>query len=234
MIINQLIPAPGTQFDLESDLDRLTELYRPPSTSWLRLNFVASIDGIAADSNGLSEGLSSRTDRRILGLIRKNSDVVLVGAGSVRAEGYFLPRSTDLAVVTSTGDLGGHQFPKSISPEKLTVFCPKSAKVRLVESLGEVPYTVIELPGPEINLREVIKALNSQGRSSIVCEGGPTLAAKLIDAGLVQELCLTINPSLIGAGPGFLSGLVDGKTLELSQLLLDEESLLYGRWLLKP
>ncbi len=234
MILNQLIPATGSQFDLESDLDRLAELYRPPSTPWLRLNFVASIDGIAADSNGVSEGLSSRTDRRILGLIRRNSDVVLVGAGSVRAEGYFLPRSTDLAVVTSTGDLGGHKFPKSIPPEKLTVFCPKSARSRLSESLGEVPHTVIELPGPQINLGEVIGVLNNRGKKSIVCEGGPTLAAGLIDAGLVQELCLTINPSLIGAGPGFLSGLIENRALELSQLLLDEESLLYGRWLLKP
>ena len=93
MNLTRLIPGPAAEFDLDSvgATAELSELYRPPRARWLRLNLVASINGNAAGADGTSDGLTSRTDRRILGAIRRLSDVVLVGASSVRKEGYFLP-----------------------------------------------------------------------------------------------------------------------------------------------
>ena len=73
------------------DRDRLLELYAPRAPDWLRLNLVASVSGSAAGTDGTSESLTSRADRRILGVIRELADVVLVGANSVRAEGYRCP-----------------------------------------------------------------------------------------------------------------------------------------------
>ena len=53
----------------------------------VRFNFVASIDGAATD-HGLSGGLSGQADKRVFDILRRLCDVVLVGAGTVRAEGY--------------------------------------------------------------------------------------------------------------------------------------------------
>ncbi len=104
MILRRLVPA-GPELDLD-DRPALLDLYRPPRSTWLRLNMVATVDGAAAGSDGTSESLTNRADRRILGVIRELADVVLVGAASVRAEGYQLPKRAPLAVVTRSGDLG--------------------------------------------------------------------------------------------------------------------------------
>ncbi|OUD85495.1 hypothetical protein BC477_13870 [Clavibacter michiganensis subsp. michiganensis] len=69
----------------------LEDLYRPGSADHVRLNFVASVDGSVVGADGTSDSLSSVVDRRILGVIRELADVVLVGAGTVRAERYVLP-----------------------------------------------------------------------------------------------------------------------------------------------
>jgi hypothetical protein len=78
---------------LEDDGTRswLEDLYRPASPVHVRLNFVASVDGSVIGADGSSDSLSSVVDRRILGVIRELADVVLVGAGTVRAERYVLP-----------------------------------------------------------------------------------------------------------------------------------------------
>src|SRR6478752_9729815 len=63
----------------------------------VRVNFVASIDGAATD-HGLSGGLSGQADKRVFDILRRLCDVVLVGAGTVRAEGYG-PMRLDTASV---------------------------------------------------------------------------------------------------------------------------------------
>jgi Pyrimidine reductase, riboflavin biosynthesis len=230
--LTRLIPGPSAEFDLESEgaAAELSELYRPPRRRWLRLNFVASINGNVAGPDGTSDGLTSRTDRRILGTIRRLSDVVLVGASSVRKEGYFLPKTAPLAIVTGSGDLSGHQIPADVGAGRVIVLCPPDAQDALGASLGSVPATVITLPGPRVSPAEAVTALHRLGHDSIVCEGGPSLAAQLIDADLVDELCLSTSPVLNGTDVPVLPGLTRGKVLHLSQLLVDPDGVLYARW----
>lgn len=90
--MRQLIsPSHSPRLDPDS-LEALAEVYAYPDQvnlgrPWLRANMVSGLDG-AARLSGLSEGLSSQTDKRIFGVLRALSDVVLVGAETVRAEGY--------------------------------------------------------------------------------------------------------------------------------------------------
>ncbi|WP_181134458.1 dihydrofolate reductase family protein, partial [Rathayibacter sp. AY1D5] len=70
---------------------------------------IASVTGSSTGSDGTSETLTNRVDRTILGVVREQADVVLVGAASVRAEGYRVPRRVPLAVVSASGDLAGHR-----------------------------------------------------------------------------------------------------------------------------
>ena len=207
------------------DRDRLLELYAPPSPDWLRLNLVASVSGSAAGTDGTSESLTSRADRRILGVIRELADVVLVGANSVRAEGYQLPRRAQLAIVTRSGDLGGHRL--GGSERQAVVFGPESARGAAAASIGARFVALADDSMPTL-----LAALRAEGYASIVCEGGPNLAAQLIAAGVVDELCLTTSPRLNGNSLPLLgAGAADELPLSLSQLLIDDtDDTLFARW----
>ncbi|MBB5631839.1 riboflavin biosynthesis pyrimidine reductase [Cryobacterium mesophilum] len=231
MTLTRLIPAPPAGFDLDdADDDTLESLYTPPQARWLRLNLVASVNGNAAGSDGTSNGLSNRTDRRILGAIRRLSDVVLVGASSVRREGYFLPKSAPLAIVTGTGDFRGHRIPADVGPGRIIVLCPASAEDMVRSSLGDRPVAIVQLPGPRLQASAIVDALRRLGHERIVCEGGPMLASQLVDADVVDELCLSTSPIVNGVDVPVLPGLDGSRPLRLNQLLVDSESVLYARW----
>ncbi|MGH1525937.1 dihydrofolate reductase family protein [Leifsonia sp. L25] len=84
---------------------RIAELYSDGAGNpWLRVNFVSSIDG-AATRQGLSGGLSDDADHRVFDILRRLCDVVLVGAGTVRAEGYG-PMRVDEASQRARRDAG--------------------------------------------------------------------------------------------------------------------------------
>ena len=231
MTITRLLPGPITEFDVEEPRPRaLAELYALPQRRWLRLNLISSVNGNAAGTDGTSEGLSSRTDRRILGAIRRLADVVLVGASSVRREGYLLPRTAPLAIVTRSGDLVGHRIPADVAEGRVIILCPSSAEDSLRSSLRGLPVTVVHLPGPQLEPKAIIGALRELGLESIVCEGGPSLAAQLVEATLVDELCLSTSPLVNSTHLPVLPGLRDTVALRLSQLLVDSEGALYARW----
>ncbi|HPG75402.1 MAG TPA: dihydrofolate reductase family protein, partial [Rhodoglobus sp.] len=199
MILTRVHPGPPESLELDaaSTRDRLLDLYRPAPSPTLRLNLVASISGSAAGSDGTSDTLTSRVDRRILGVIRELSDVVLVGAASVRAEGYQVPQRARLAVLTASGDLAGHRI-RPDQRESVIVLAPAEARERVLESLPGAELIIVPTTGPTVAMNDVVDALHSAGFDSIVCEGGPGLAGQLIAAGLVDELCLTTSPQLGG------------------------------------
>src|SRR5262245_3617933 len=92
--VRRLLPADGQPVDLDDGA--LAEAYAVPAgrggRPWhLRVNFVASADG-AVTLDDRSGGLSNPADKRVFGLLRDLADVVLVGAGTVRAEGYRAQR----------------------------------------------------------------------------------------------------------------------------------------------
>ena len=214
--------------DIEDlDLDdraRLLELYAPPRADWLRLNLVASVSGSAAGADGTSESLTSRADRRILGVIRELADVVLVGANSVRAEGYQLPKRAPLAIVTRSGDLGGHRL--GGGERQAIVFGPESARAAAAASI-DARFIAVEDDG----IHTLLAALRAEGFASIVCEGGPSLASQLIAAGVVDELCLTTSPRLNGNALPVLGGVTaEDVPVRLDQLLVDGDGSLFARW----
>lgn len=230
MILRRVHPGPEERLELEAEgtRARLLDLYRPPAETWLRLNLVTSVSGSAAGSDGTSETLTSAADRRILGVIRELADVVLVGAQSVRAEGYVRPKRVPLAVVTASGDLAGHRITGDGPP--VVVVCPQEAVDRVRASLADA--VIVTVPGPRMPPADIIAALRSRGFASLVCEGGPGLARQLVVGGLVDEVCLTTSPRLTGATlPLFGTEAFPEVAVSLAQLLLDDESSIYSRWL---
>ncbi|HEU4947388.1 MAG TPA: pyrimidine reductase family protein [Kribbella sp.] len=186
------------------------------STPYLRANMVASIDG-AVEVSGLSGALSSPDDQEVFRRLRMLTDVVLVGAGTVRAEGYSglrlakarqqwrrehgLPDNPRLAVVTSRLDLDPGSPAMAESAVRPLVLTHAAAPADRLEAVSQVADVVI--CGQEAVDALAVKAqLVALEMPQILCEGGPLLLGALTAADLVDELCLSVSPLLAGPGAG--------------------------------
>ncbi len=226
--LRRLLPT-GPDLDLSAeDADaRLIEAYSPAPA--LRLNLVAGIGGAASDGSGTSDGLSDPLDRRILGLLRTLADVVLVGASSVRSEGYRMPRTAALAVLTASGDLRGHRLTRAL-PGRLLVLTTAAGSEPARRQLPDADVVVLPDEEGRVPLQHALAALRERGLERVLCEGGPTLAGALLEQDLVDELCLTTSPSAGGAALPVLGASAPPRAMRLEGLLSDERSALYARW----
>lgn len=220
----------------------------PDHRPWLRANMVASADG-AATVGGRSGGLSGAADRQVFGLLRALADVVLVGAGTVRAENYRpaqaspdhvaqrarrgMPPAPIIAVVSQRLDLDPEAplFAKAEPPT--IVVTSASAPPDQIAALGDVADLLV-VGEHEVDLGHTVDALVNRGLTRILCEGGPTLLRHVAAAERLDELCLTVSPQLLGGhAPRILDGdlLLPPQALELGQVLEDDGYLFlrYGR-----
>ncbi|WP_244285241.1 dihydrofolate reductase family protein [Cryobacterium shii] len=243
MTLTRVFPEPRAAEDIAGAVDGLDPAgrdwllarYAPETDAYLRVNMIGSLNGSVAGADGTSESLSSKQDRRILGVIRELSDVVLVGAGSVRAEGYVVPARAALAVVTSTGNLGGHRLHASAttSDRPVYILCPRSAvgRVEAVDGTNRATIVVVDDVDGLLRPAAIVDALHSRGLTRIVCEGGPVLAGRLFAADLVDELCLSTSPQIVLGSRALLeSDQAVTSRFSLRQLLLDDQGATYARW----
>lgn len=183
----------------------MSRRYAAPGERYVRLNLVTTITGATAGGDGTSNSITSRTDRYVLGAIRRSADVVLVGAETVRAEGYTLPKSVRVAIVTGSGDFGAEGLRTDGDRPPAIVLCPASRADRVREALRGAPVEVTPLPGgDELAPQAIVDALVAAGLPRIVCEGGPALATQFLEAGLVDEICVTVSPAIEPPGHPFV------------------------------
>lgn len=224
------------------DDDQLTACYAADDASAqsVRVNFVASIDGAATD-HGLSRGLSGHADRRVFDLLRRLADVILVGAGTVRAEGYGTMRldsaSTRLrraggltdqpavAIVSGTLRLDPESFTDApVKPIVVTVGASSHAKKEALSRVSDVLVCGEET----LDVNVMLDAFAKRGLRRVLCEGGPTLFGTLLDADRVDELCLTISPLLeAGGAHRILAGAPEkARRMTLRHVLVSDGTLL--------
>jgi len=229
--VDALLPAPGATVDADREAMRtwLAERYAIEGDAWLRVNLVAALGGQTTASDGTSDGLTGGIDRLLLAVLRRSADVVLVGAGTLRAERLGMPRTAALAVATRRGDLDPAVLPEPTEDgRRALVLCPDRVAGPLRDRLGERARVVPIEGDPSASPVLLVDALVAEGLPRIVCEGGAELAGRLVTAGIVQELDLTTAPVLAGGGPS-LRAL--GGAWTLGGLLRDETDRLYARWL---
>jgi riboflavin biosynthesis pyrimidine reductase len=161
----------------------------------VRLNMIASLDGATAVA-GVAGGLGGRADQTLFHLLRSLADVVLVAAGTVRAERYG-PSPVPVAVVTRSCrlDWDSRFFTAPIArPIVVTVAtAPAAARARAAEVAD-----VVVAGEHDVDLVDAVGALGARGFRAVLSEGGPILNAQLAAAGLLDELCLTLSPLLVG------------------------------------
>ncbi|MGP3536657.1 dihydrofolate reductase family protein [Microbacterium sp. RD1] len=229
MRVTEIVPASGDAFDVGTAEGEaaLASRYDVGRGAFVRLNMITSVTGAAVGGDGTSNTLTSRTDRAVLGLIRRGSDVVVVGAATVRAEGYLLPRAARLAVVTTSGDLTGHRFPEA--PGAVLLVCPADRVDAVRERSGLSSAEIVGVTGgDELRPQAIVAALRSRGLERIVCEGGPTLAARFADAGVIDEYCVTVAPVLEPAPRAFLP-IRRAAATAVAGMLVDEDGFSYLR-----
>lgn len=230
--------------DGPADVD-LAECYAFPAERWLRLNMVASVDG-ATWLKGVSGGLSGAGDRRIFHVLRGLADVILVGAATVRAEGYGparpregwaalragRPPTPPIAVVTRhiDLDLDGALFTEAEPHARPIVITTSAAPAARLARAAEVAEVVVA-GEDRVEPRLAVQALHERGLGRILCEGGPALNGQLAAAGLVDEVCLTVSPLLLGGDARrILDGAAAPTELSLAQVL-EEDGFLFCRYL---
>lgn len=201
---------------MTSDPGELERLYAYPviDRPWVRTNFVTTLDGAAAGSDGKSGTLGGDADTRVFGLLRSLADVIVVGAGTARAEGY-----ADFVVDTDLrGRLGLSPVPamalvsRSLDiPDALVkpgnlVITSADADATALASL-RTTLEVIAVGDHAVDWTAVLGELAARGLTRVLCEGGPSLHGELVGLDLVDELCLTIAPVLAaGAAPRIAHG----------------------------
>ncbi|GAA4144251.1 pyrimidine reductase family protein [Leifsonia shinshuensis] len=191
--------------------ERIAELYAEGAGDpWLRVNFVSSIDG-AATRQGLSGGLSDDADHRVFDILRRLCDVVVVGAGTVRAEGYGAMRVDEasqrarrdagltahpaFAIVSASLDLDPASPIFRDAPQRPIIVTTELSRRDTREALAEVADVVV-CGAERVEPGRLVAGLVERGLTRIHCEGGPHLFGDLIAAGAVDELCLTVSPTL--------------------------------------
>nr|WP_204332070.1 dihydrofolate reductase family protein [Geodermatophilus sabuli] len=234
-----MLPGPAGDLDDAG----LAEAYRRPPGRSLRVNFVASLDG-AITVSGRSAGLGSPGDKRVFRLLRALSDVVLVGHGTAATEGYR-PIAADSSVGRlretlgrpATAPLAVASRRASLAPGDRLAAAPTvlvtcaAADPRRRAALADAGVTVLVCGEDDVDLPLALDELAALGHEQVLCEGGPQLFRAALEAGVVDELDLTIAPALVGADqPHLLDGpLADLATTRLEQLL-EEDGVLFTRY----
>ncbi|MTE13752.1 pyrimidine reductase family protein [Nocardia aurantiaca] len=234
--------------------DDLVELYAypvEPSAPYVRVNFITSIDG-AASVDGRSGRLGTPADKRVFGLLRDLADVVLVGAGTARAENYGAAHTDSelrkrlhregfggdpdgtpprIAIVTASAYLDPASKLFTDTGARPIIFtttaAPDDRKKRLIDAGADVI-------GYDENAATtgILEALDGLGLRRVLCEGGPSLFGQFLTAGAVDELCLTISPQLVGGTAGRIAVSPEALPTPMNpcHLLLDHDGTILTRW----
>ena len=186
------------------------------SRPYVFVNMVCSVDG-GTVVEGVTEQLGGPADRHVFLLLRSLADGILVGAQTVRAEGYgppkirseFAPARAErgqsqmprIAIVTRSVDLDLSTPLFTDGRSRPFVLAPQDADPQRLAEADDVA-DVIRAGTGTLDLRASLEELARQGIAALLCEGGPTLNGTLFEQGLVDELCLTVSPVIIGKTGG--------------------------------
>ncbi|HET7741664.1 MAG TPA: pyrimidine reductase family protein [Mycobacterium sp.] len=218
----------------------------PSGGCLVRANMVSSLDGASA-LKGTSTALGSPGDKAVFDVLRGLADVVLVASGTVAAEHYG-PAEPNAALAAQRGACG--QRPAavlavvtgrlSLDPESpvaraagtLVLTCATAPEDRR-RALVAAGADVIDCGVDTVDLNEALRILAERGLWRVLCEGGPSLLGSMVVADLLDEICLTYSPHLVGGEGGrILHSSVenDGPPMQPVHVLADDQGFLYTRW----
>jgi len=247
--MRRLWPDPGEVVDVAA-LIAAEARPAPVDRPWVLVNMVASLDG-AITIGERSGGLGGRADKAVFSALRAVADVVMAGAGTVRAEGYGPARASDatrsarrqrgqkevpqIAVVTRSLELD-LASPLFTDAERRTIVitCTTADADRKVATAAVADLVVVG--DTEVDLRAALAELRQRGVEVVTCEGGPHLNGDLLLADLIDEWNLTLSPLLVGGDAGRSSRGPYPLLPAAMQLdrMLEDDHFLFTRWVRDP
>jgi riboflavin biosynthesis pyrimidine reductase len=191
-------------------------------------NFVSTLDGVVAFDTDESSGGGEVSgffdpDRFVMGLLRAMADVVLLGAGTVRASpkhewtarrvhrssaalygewrqrlGLAAAQPTTI-VASARGNLDP-AHPGLSAPDVPVIVATTAAGAEHLATVQLAPNARVEVAGTGSGVAapDLLEIARSAGAGLILCEGGPHLIGDLLEAELLDELFLTIAPQIAG------------------------------------
>jgi riboflavin biosynthesis pyrimidine reductase len=196
------------------DSDAGLERYYGDAPDGVRANMVQSVDGAGA-FHGRTKAISDPADQVLLKHLRGYSDAILVGGATVQAEKYGPVRLSDetrarrqadghtavppLVVVTARAMLSPDlRIFDSAGPR--TIIATLAAAAAQHPELRDVA-DVIVVGEDDIDPVRIIAELREREMLRVLCEGGPFVLSRLIEADLIDDMCLTVSPFLAGSQP---------------------------------
>ncbi len=243
--MEQIFPSPVDDVDprsvYESDI-RLPVANRP----WVMCNMISSTDGgVALD--GVSGGLGGPADKVVFSAIRSLPDVIVVASGTVIAENYRTaqtppdaqrqrlergqPAVPRIAIVTQSLNIDpSHRvFDGDVRPIVITSESSPAAKRMALAEVADI----IIAGESSVELETALEQLGANGAQIVLLEGGPTLNGAFVDADLVDELCLSFAPMMLGGdGPRIVarSSNADAHSMRLERIL-HQDGYLFHRYI---
>lgn len=230
--------------------------YRPPPpkpSPFVRVNMIASVDG-AVEVGGKSGPLGGRADRHVFNVLRGLADVIVVGAGTFRREGYGPVRLEGrvedqrlargqapvppIAVVTRSCwfDWSAPFFTEAAT-RPIIVTTARACGAAPAAARAAADLMPAGDPHEEaVSVARAVAALGDRGFGNILVEGGPSLVGQLAAAGLIDELCLTLSPQIVGgAGSSLLGDLTLPSPIKLRTIgVLEEDGYYFLRFAAAP
>lgn len=222
---------------------------RPPPADrpWLVVNMIASLDGATA-IDGKSGGLGGPGDKEVFRAVRATADWVLVASATAAAERYRSPTSDDdvahrrrergqaaaprLAIVTASGRVDP-SIPAIADP------VPDAEPVLVItgtdgdtSGLAGTHAHIAVVDEAEPSPGAVLQVLREAGAGVVLAEGGPTWNGHLVASGVVDELCLSISPMLVGgSSPRIVAAEKDATPTDMRlDRLLEQDGMLFARY----
>jgi riboflavin biosynthesis pyrimidine reductase len=203
---SSLYPEPGPA--------DLSTLYTPGPGRYpdrcVRVNMIASVDG-GTSLGGTSGSLGGPADRLVFTTLRSFADVILVGAGTMRAERYGPARLDPdhreqraargqspvppIAVITQRVEFDWASPFFTMADPKALVITAASSKGRVP---ADAPADVVVAGSDRVDIGAALDELAARGYRNVLVEGGPTINGDVAARDALDELCLTMAPTLIG------------------------------------
>lgn len=220
------------------DVYRSLALDGSPDRPYVILNMVQTLDGAVA-IDGTAWTLGSEVDHYLFRTLRGWADAVLSGAGTLRlndvvatthphlqAERAAAGRSANPAavVVSRRAEFDEAMLAKRFFTRRdivsivLTTDLVRPSDRRRIEDAGAEVLVAPATAGGDVDLAASARLLAARGMTRILAEGGPTTNRHLVDAGLLDELFLTVTPRLAGVpDPArIVTGLLGGERVDLT------------------
>ena len=244
--MRRLLPEPG-----ETSVPEQMAAFDPvslagPDRPYVFTNFALTVDG-EATLEGVSGPIGTDADTAMLVGLRTVADAVMIGSGTMRAERYGRPVSDpakralrerrglqpDPLMVILAGDLDR-------LPWDAPLFSNGEGRVLVIATGGGSPpptNTPVEVEriadgSGRVDVAAALRHLREErGVRALLCEGGPSLHAELLQAGVLDEIFLTWAPAIGGGtGPRLFTGLPEGRRELALEWLLAEGDELFARY----